>query len=54
MIAFIIASMVIFIISIVSNLAYIVNPNTIFKGAAATGLIFFSVMTAWAVFLLIN
>lgn len=54
MTAFIIASIVIFVISIISNLAYITNPNTVFKGASAVGLIIFSAMTAWATFLLIN
>jgi hypothetical protein len=54
MTAFIITSMILFLISIISNIAYIINPNTIFKGAAATGLIFFSAMVAWSIFLLIS
>ena len=54
MTAFIIASIVLFVICIVSNLAYITNPNTIFKGAAAVGLMVFSAMVAWATFLLID
>lgn len=54
MTAFIIVSMIFFILSMISNIGYIISPSTIWKGGAVIGLICFSAMTAWSAFLLFN
>lgn len=54
MTAFIIISIILFFISIISNIIYILNPDNIFKGGAIFGLICFTSMIIWAIFLLIQ
>ena len=52
MTAFLIVSIVLFLISLLSNAAYIINAHTELKGGSILGLIVFSGMIVWALSLL--
>ena len=54
MTAFIIISMILFFLSMVSNVLFILNENTSFKGGAIFGLIVFTFMFAWGSFILLQ
>jgi hypothetical protein len=52
MTAFIISSLVLFFLSLVSNILFVLNENTTFKGGAVVGLIIFTSMLVWGSLLL--
>ena len=54
MTAFIIISLVLFLLSMFSSIIYVLNPEAEFRGGAVIGLIMFTVMSAWSIFLLFN
>jgi hypothetical protein len=52
MTAFLIASIVLFFISLLSNIVYVLNNYTELKGGSVIGIVVFSGMIAWALSLL--
>lgn len=52
MTAFLIASIVLFFISLLSNVVYVLNNYTDLKGGAIVGIVIFSGMIVWALSLL--
>jgi len=51
---FIIVTMALFLLSLVSNIVYLSNRESPNRMGATFGIIVFSVMTSWAVFLLVG
>ena len=54
MTTFIVLSSLLFLLSIVTNIIFIMNEHTQNKGGAVFGLMVFTIMFSWSIFLLFS